>query len=249
MPIHDWTRVDAGTYHDFHQDWTIEIRRALNRGILPPGYRAMADLKVGGTEPDVATLQLREPPSPGGLAVAATPPRVWQVARAESEAEAEAAYYARKANRIVVRHHRGRRVAAIEVVSPGNKNNKNGIAAFVGKLIDFLRHGIHVVVIDPFPPGRRDPDGIHQTIWRKFAGLEFEPRPPDKPFTIASFDAGERVAYVNPVAVGDLLPDAPLFLTPGWYVNIPLERTYSASWDETPQDIRGEVAPPHPPTP
>ena len=38
MPIHDWTRVSAGIYHSFHQDWTIEICRTLNRGILPPGY-------------------------------------------------------------------------------------------------------------------------------------------------------------------------------------------------------------------
>src|SRR5687768_9174816 len=110
MPIHDWTRTDAGSYHDFHQDWTMEIRRALNRGILPDGYMALADLKVGGTEPDVATLKLSEPPSQGGLAVADAPPRARQVSRAESDDE----HYARKANRIVIKHHRGRLVAAIE---------------------------------------------------------------------------------------------------------------------------------------
>ena len=43
MPIHDWTRVAAGVYHHFHQDWTIEISRRLNAGILPAGYFAMAD--------------------------------------------------------------------------------------------------------------------------------------------------------------------------------------------------------------
>ena len=35
MPIHDWTRVDAGLFHDFHQDWTIELSRSLNAGLLP----------------------------------------------------------------------------------------------------------------------------------------------------------------------------------------------------------------------
>src|SRR5436309_2121531 len=95
MPIHDWTRVDAGTYHDFHQVWTIAIRNALNRGILPPGYKAMADLKIGGTEPDIAALRLREPPPQGGLAVTDAPPRARQVARAAA-AESEAEYYARK---------------------------------------------------------------------------------------------------------------------------------------------------------
>ncbi len=32
MPMHDWTRVDAGIYHDFHHEWISEIKRALNRG-------------------------------------------------------------------------------------------------------------------------------------------------------------------------------------------------------------------------
>ena len=52
MPIHDWSCVESGTFHDFHQGWTIEIRNALNRGILPPGYFAMADQRIGGPEPD-----------------------------------------------------------------------------------------------------------------------------------------------------------------------------------------------------
>jgi len=43
------------------------------------------------------------------------------------------------------------------------------------------------------------------------------------------------------VAVGDLLPDAPLFLAPGWYVNIPLEATYRTSWETTPKPIRNLV--------
>ena len=30
MPVHDWTRVDAGLFHHFHQDWTIELCRSLN---------------------------------------------------------------------------------------------------------------------------------------------------------------------------------------------------------------------------
>lgn len=133
MPIHDWTRVDAGTFHDFHQGWTIEIRNRLNGGILPDGYFAMADQRVGGPEPDVVVT--------------------------------EAALYARKANRIAIHHGLGRVVAMIEVVSPDNKDSKHAIASFVAKAVDFIRNGIHFLVIDPFPPGPRDPDGIAQAIW------------------------------------------------------------------------------------
>jgi hypothetical protein len=235
MPIHDWTQVSAGIFHDFHQDWTIEIRRTLNRGILPPGYYAMADQRVSGPEPDIIALRLRSPEPTGGLVVAETPPRLRQAARAETEA----ALYARKANRIAIRHALGRVVAMIEVVSPGNKDSKHAVASFVAKAVDFIRNGIHFLVIDPFPPGPRDPGGIAQAIWDGLVGEPLASGLEDKPLTVAAFDAGEPLtAYVDTVAVGDPLPDAPLFLAPGWYVNVPLEQTYLTSWETTARPIR-----------
>ena len=35
MPVHDWTRVIAGTFHDFHQGWITHLKEALNNTILP----------------------------------------------------------------------------------------------------------------------------------------------------------------------------------------------------------------------
>jgi hypothetical protein len=127
----------------------------------------------------------------------------------------------------------------IEVVSPGNKDSKHAINAFVAKAVDFLRNGINLLAIDLFPPGPRDPNGVAQAIWDELVGEPLAASPADKPFTVAAFDAGEPLtAYVDRVAVGDPLPDAPLFLAPGWYVNVPLEQTYQASWDVTPRPIR-----------
>ena len=86
----------------------------------------------------------------------------------------------------------------IEVVSPGNKDSKHAIASFVDKAVDFLRNGIHFLVIDPFPPGPRDPDGIAQAIWDELVGEPLATRPADKPLTVAAFDAGEPLtAYVE----------------------------------------------------
>src|SRR5262249_45769420 len=166
MPIRDWTRVDAGTFHDFHQGSTIEIRNKLNSGVLPDGYFAMADQRVSGPEPDIIALRLRGPEPTGGLVVAETPPRIKQAARIETEA----ASYARRAIRIAIRHGPGRVVAMIEVVSPGNKDSKHAIASFVAKAVDFIRNGIHFLVVDPFLPGPRDPNGIAQAIWDALVG-------------------------------------------------------------------------------
>ena len=57
MPMHDWTRVDAGIYHAFHHEWISEISRALNRGLLPNDLYALPEQQAAGFGPDVLTLQ------------------------------------------------------------------------------------------------------------------------------------------------------------------------------------------------
>ena len=53
MPVHDWTRVDSGVFHDFHLRWIISIRNTLNGGLLPGDYYAMAEQVAEGPIPDV----------------------------------------------------------------------------------------------------------------------------------------------------------------------------------------------------
>lgn len=241
MPIHDWTRVSAGAFHNFHQDWTIEIYRALNRGVLPAGYEAFTDMRVLGYEPDVVGIRGNGATAPGGLAVADAPPQTRQVARVESDA----AVYARKGNRIVVRHEFGNVVAVIEVVSPGNKDSRHAVRDFKTKALDFLQRGVNLLLIDLFPPSPRDPEGLHRVIWDELGGQPLDPRPAEKPLTVASFDAGDGPAvYADVLAVGDELPDSPLFLSPGRYVKVPLEPAYQSAWAVTPPSIRDRVASP-----
>jgi hypothetical protein len=61
----------------------------------------------------------------------------------------------------------------------------------------------------------RDPEGIHPVIWAEFGG-KADPSPPDKPLTLVSYDAGPpKTCHFEPVAVGNVLIDMPLFLAPG----------------------------------
>ncbi|MGH7193944.1 MAG: hypothetical protein ACREJM_10485 [Candidatus Saccharimonadales bacterium] len=48
MPIHDWTRVEAGIFHHFHVEWMGALARALNQGLLPPNTRPRHDLWSSG---------------------------------------------------------------------------------------------------------------------------------------------------------------------------------------------------------
>lgn len=240
MPLHDWTRIPAGLFHHFHQDWSIEIARELNRRRLPRGLSALVEQRSGPRESGVLTVESsRDPGRPlsdsgGGVAIA-VPPTTRIVRRTTKE------IYAGRANRIVVRHHLGRIVAVIEVLSPGNKCSRAALRDFVDKTIDFLRAGIHVLIVDPFPPTPRDPCGIHKAVWDEIEEEDFT-FPEGKDRILVSYETGGvHTAYVEPVAVGDALPDMPLFLPHAGHVLVPLELTYQAAWDASPEELRQAV--------
>ena len=252
MPIHDWTRVKAGIFHDFHHEWISTIKRALNTGVLPSDYYALAEQIAGGLGPDVLTLG-NVPDEPArasgnglevvsgssgqsGVALAAKPPKVSFTAVAELE------QYSRKRNRIAIRHSSSDQiVAVIEIVSPGNKASGHALRSFVEKAIELLDAGIHLLVVDLFPPGPRDPQGIHGAIWSEYIGDDF-PLPPGRPLTLVAYSAGDlKRAFIEPTAVGEVLPEMPLFLQPSLYVQVPLEATYQSAFEAVPRRWQAEL--------
>ncbi len=79
-------------------------------------------------------------------------------------------------------------------------------------------------------------------MWEHLFGGTTEPSG-SPPLTLVSYRVGPPVtAYLEPVAVGDGLPDMPLFLDPAWYVNVPLEETYLQTWSGYPERWKLELA-------
>jgi hypothetical protein len=145
---------------------------------------------------------------------------------------------------VVIRHHLGEVVCAIEVVSPGNKAGRMAVREFVVKAVDFLKRGISLLVVDPFPPGPHDPQTLHKLIWDEFdEGVPFG-LPPDEPLLLASYRAAAPLveftpeAFIEPLRVGAALPDMPAWLDTDLYVNVPLESTYLMAWNVCPADFR-----------
>jgi hypothetical protein len=133
MPVHDWTRVKAGIFHDFHTVWIGGIRNALNEGLLPPDYYALTEQTV----------------EPAALA---------------------------RCRSLAIRHVSGHRlVALLEIVSSANKDRARHVEEFTAKAVDALDVGVHVLVVDLFPPGPNDPQGMHGAIRQR---LEQSPRSP-----------------------------------------------------------------------
>ena len=242
MPIHDWTRVVPGTFHAFHGGWTQALQGAPNNGVLPPGFYALAEKPANDAEPDVLTFTVPggDDPTPttegsadgsgGGLAVRSAPPRasVQDVIGRPAPATA-------RARRLVIRHTSDHEaLAMVEVVSPGNKRRRVATTQFVDEALSAIEQGLRLQVLDPFPPGRSDPMGLHAVIWSELGG-DLEP-PRDRPLTLAPYVADTPArCYVEPPAVGMALADLPLFLSADRYVNVPLERTYTFAYETLPR--------------
>src|SRR5262245_2523591 len=109
MPVHDWSRVPAGIFHDFHAELIIRIKHILNEGILPPDYYALAEQVAAGLGPDVLSLhappvdgdgdmdqESRESPDERGGGLLLAPPRTRPIA------EIETTYYRRKKSVVAV---------------------------------------------------------------------------------------------------------------------------------------------------
>ena len=236
MPVHDWGRVAAGIFYHLHHSWIEEIQRALNSGLLPDTYYALAEQRAAGYGPDVLTLQVDQfddqPAAPlaeghGGLIVAK--PQVAMTAETEME------FYRRKQNVVAVRHVSDDRVVAlVKVVSPGNKSSRSALRSFVEKSAQLLEQRIHLLILDVHRPGSFDPQGIHGAIWEEIEGPWMAPA--NLPLTLVGYESALTIrAYVQPLAIGDTLTDMPLYLKPGAYVPVPLESTYCRAFEAMPK--------------
>jgi len=243
VPIHNWKKAPPGLFHHFHQQWTGELCRKLNKGILPPDYFALIEQKAIGVELDVTTLKgfsgssrPSDCGSSGGIALADVRPKVF-----DSTQAADQASYARKANRVTVRNAVGDLVAVIELVSPGNKHDKYAFQKFIEKAVEFLLQVVKLLIVDLFPPTRRDPQGIHKAIWDEIDFKRFK-LPVREPLTVASYNGTPAlVAFVEPLAVGDEIPEMPIFLDSERYVHAPLEATYNQAWGDCPAQMKPKI--------
>jgi Protein of unknown function (DUF4058) len=247
MPVHDWTRVDAGIFHAFHLSWLARLQDALNDGIMPEGYYALAEQHTGLMIPDVLTLYgggpsqnvvpLPTPPAEdtGGTAVADAPPKVRRKHSVEFSTKG-------RRRSLAIRHVTGHRlVALLEVISPANKDRIASVTVFVNKVVSALEHGVHVLMVDLLPPSRHDPFGMHDAILQQLDAPD-QPYdlPAEEPLTLASYVAGPVIdMFLEHVAVGAPLPEMPLFFVPKRYVSVPLQRTYDEAYHGMPALWRG----------
>jgi Protein of unknown function (DUF4058) len=152
MPLRDHFRPPVEKRHswdELHGGWPMIIVQKLFPQ-LPDGYVAAPGVHLGAAfEIDVSTYEQDEPiavPIPagsGGVAVAShAPPQ--PTLTLETELPDQDEYEVR----IYDERHGRRLVAAIELISPANKDRPESRRAFVGKVATLLQHNVCVSLVD-----------------------------------------------------------------------------------------------------
>jgi len=139
MPLHDWSRVDP---NDFHFSWIASLKNALNNGLLPTGYYAMAEHTTPPVIPDVVTLSIPDGSSSPMPFPVDGPGRT--ATRHSTITATAPGKKLKTAGRwgIAIWHARNRQiVAVIEIVSPSNKAKKLAFADLVGKTVNCFVRG------------------------------------------------------------------------------------------------------------
>jgi hypothetical protein len=231
MPLHDWT--DERGWDGVHLLWLSELVRWL-RPNLPDGFRAYVGsvpaLTVESTNgrPD---LQVRrwQPQPPGPVQETAT-------SLVEPDLEGVATFAFDPHRAIHIDHH-GCLVAAIELVSPRNKDRREAKESYASRYLGYLRQGVHLLLADLLPR----PIGFS---FLNVLGTALGLAVPDTPAPFAaSFRVGDPIPNGNaesPV-IGvwhralqpkQPLPTLPLALTSRQGVSVHLEQTYRAACEQ-----------------
>jgi Protein of unknown function (DUF4058) len=222
MPLHDW-RDDRG-WDSMHLVWLAQLLDWVQPR-LPDGYRAYLGsvpamtIDVPNGRPDVSVRQWPAAPPEGATGVS-------MAAGTEPDEEAVATFTLDPQRAVHIDLH-GQLIAAIEVVSPRNKDRPAARERYLGRYAGYLRQGIHLLLIDvlPRPAGFSFADALAGNL-----GLT-QPACP-VPCAI-SYRVGEPVPegtvlalWRRPLQIGQPLPVVPLALGPQLRVPIDLEHTY-----------------------
>ena len=221
MPLHDW--ADDRGFDSLHLVWQNQLLEWVQPR-LPTEHRAY----MGG----VPALSFDSPNGRPDLGV-----RNWQpgpiaaepqtaLATMEPDTESAVAFEIDPMRAVHIDLH-GVLIAAIEIISPRNKDRPSSRARYLGRYLGYLRQAVHLMIVDvlPRPAGFSFADEAAIDL-----GQQQPPTP--TPFAI-SYRVGGPVpdgtlvaTWRRALAVGQPLPTLPLPLNARQEVLIDLEHTY-----------------------
>lgn len=225
-PLHGPRRSEG-----FHHSWAAVIAHQLNKTILPPDFYAESEITVGAEmEIDVATME--NPGSSSGKGVATA---TWAPTRPKITTKVDFAHLDSYEVRVYQDLGGADLRAAIELVSPANKDREGTRRTFAAKCAGYLRHGIGVVIVDVVTSRSGN---LHEELfeilevksrraaWQSDTGL----------YAVAYRPATYRKAprlevWPEVLTLGNALPIMPLWLSLDLCVPLRLEESYLTTCD------------------
>ncbi len=226
MPLHDWT--DERGWDSVHPIWLTYLLEYVQER-LPEGYKAFLGgvpsltVDAGHGKPDVSVRQWQPAVSTefATIATGVLPP----------DLEASVSFRLGPQRALHIDFH-GQLIAALELVSPRNKDRADAKETYTHRYLGYLRLGVHLLLVDvlPRPKGYSFSDAITSGL-----GMELTLLP--APFA-AAYRVGEAVPVGDDIGslvglwrrqlrVGQPLPTLPLPLNVQQAVSVDLEETYS----------------------
>jgi len=221
-PLHGPRRWEG-----FHHAWATVIAQHLNQDVLPAGYFAEPEISVGPElEVDVATLEMARPDDAGQ----GTTTAVWSPPRPALAAKVDFSRLDTYEVRIYQDLGGAELRAALELVSPANKDRAGSRRTFAAKCAGYLKHGIGVVIVDIVTARQANLHAeLFETleakgrggVWQSATGLYAVA------YRAAIYRKAPRVeAWPESLSLGEALPVMPLWLALDLCVPLRLEESY-----------------------
>jgi hypothetical protein len=224
-PLHGPRRWEG-----FHHAWATFIAQQLNQGVLPAGYFADPEISLGpALEIDVATMEeFGEETTAAGTAVS-----VWAPPAPKIAVKVDFAHLDTYEIRVYQDLGGAELRAAIELISPANKDRAGSRRTFAAKCAGYLQHGISVVIVDVVTSRTAN---LHEelfdvlevksrrAVWQSSTGLYAVAY---RPVTVRKAPRVE--AWPERLVLGETLPVMPLWLSLEQCVPVRLEDSYLAT--------------------
>ncbi len=215
-------------WESFHATWCSSLADHLNQDVLPAEYIALEQVHPGAAiEIDVSVFPKAGPTGGEGGGTVTLPRTVWtptappRICPAVFPERFTVEVHATEGGRTLV--------AALELVSPGNKDRAGKRRLFAAKCATHLARGVGLVVLDVVTSRHGN---LHNELMQ-LLDLDAALHLPDPMslYTVAyrplqQPDGGRIEIWPTPLAVGEELPRVPLSLAADLCVAVDLEAAY-----------------------
>jgi Protein of unknown function (DUF4058) len=234
MPLLDHFHPPLSTerrWESFHSSWATKLADALTERWLPAGYIAEEHAHLGpSVEIDVGTFErdASATAEEGSGAVATVGPKIWVPPAADGVLPA--VFPDTFEVRILSTDTGPKLVAAIELVSPGNKDRPAERRAFATKCASYLCQGISVIIVDIVTNHRAN---MHNEILRLMETGDALELPPEANLYAVAYrplrrGTGDEIdIWRVPLALGQALPTLPLGLRADLVIPVEFEAAYA----------------------